>query len=268
MNPLPGGALPGGGPPAPTFPLVAVKDLIMAGLRIAGITDRPQRTPSPDQFAECLPILNRMSGIWSTNRMNVYTIDISAYPLVAGRKTYTIGGPGLGADFDAPRPLSIDRANIIVNTTSPVVRTPVAILNDQQWREINVQDIPNGIPSKLYNDGAFPLSTIYLWTQALTTYQLELYTWRALPRFASINDQVFLPDGYETAIVYNLAVYFATQFPTQQRMLRESYQIARESLAAIQHLNAPDTMMRCDPSVLGGSRRGGWSYLTGRSQNS
>jgi hypothetical protein len=242
---------------------VALSTLITAGYRIAGISLRAGRTPSPEQYVEGLAIALRMFGSWNCDRFKIYGEQISVYNLIAGKKIYTIGGPGLGADFDAARPEQLVAAQIILNTT-PASRNPVKILTPQEWRDIRVQDIPNTIPSRLYYDLGFPLANIYLWGQALTTYQLELYTTLLLPTFTAITNTVILPPGYDLAITYNLGKLYATNDPARSTMTPAAYKIADDSLMAVESINAPRPIMRCDASVLSGRQANArWSYLTG-----
>ena len=240
---------------------VELSTLLYAAFRIAGITDRPGRTPSTDQIGDAIPTLNRLLGSWDIDRSKIFTIEIDAYDLVPGQKTYQIG-PG-GADFPAAlRPTEIENANIIVNTTSPVVREPVHLLTSREWAAIQLQDISGTIPWALYNDYAMAgsgYSTLYLYGQALATYQLELFTWQQLQKFVSPSDSVLFPNGYEHAIVWNLALLIAASFPTQAKIMPEARVVAWDALNAIQGKNATAPTMKVDPAIVnaGGGRRGG-----------
>ena len=290
-----GTGLWGGSPPV-TSPLGSaspVSSLITAALRIAGITLAPGRTPSPEQFAEAIPTLNRMLASWSINRLDIYTIDIVPFTLTPGKKIYTIGVDPTGqkkADFAGPRPVLIERASIIfgnpINSIwddpgfqwdsasnwdgtpgiSTPIRRPIELIDDEQWQQIRVQDIPQGLPSKLYDDYSYPLSNLYFWTQPALAYQVELYYWHALPTFATLNDAVVLPPGYERAITFNLAREIAAMYPTNSHMAPMSYQIAKEALEAIETVNAPTPRLQADEAVINAGRRSGgrpFNYLTG-----
>lgn len=264
VNPF-GTAQFGGAGGAGVVPGTQLQTLLYAAFRIAGVTDRPGRTPSIDQFGDAIPTLNRMLGLWSIDPLRITGIVINAYPLVPGQKTYQIG-PG-GADFPAAaRPIEIQSANVIVNTTTPVVREEIRLITPQQWAAISVQDIPGTIPWALYNDAGTPYSTLYLYGQALTTYQLELFTWQAIPSFAAVTDIVVLPPGYEEAIVWNLAIRLAAVFPTQQQMNPRAEIFARDALSAIESFNSLPTTMKCDPAIVragGGRAFDYYAYLNG-----
>lgn len=256
-----GGSTWGGSAGGVGTPGVPALELIQSALRIAGITLAPGRGPNAAQQAEALQLLNRMIGSWNCDPLKIYTTLIAVYGLVAGQKSYTIGGPGLDANFDAARPQEIKFANIIISS-NPAIRQHLKVLDDHEWRAIRIQDIPNTIPTKLYNDGGYPLSTIYLWGQPLTTYQLELYTWQMLPSFETVADTVTLPPGYEEAITFNLAARIAAHYPHQTNMAPASYALARTSLQTIQRRNAPAPVLRCDTGASSG-RRGGFNWMIG-----
>lgn len=253
------GAGPGGSD-TPVVPGVFLNKLIYAAFRIAGITDRPGRTASDDQVnADGFPIFQRMISAWNIDGFIIFSKQISEYPLVAGQKIYTIGGPGAGADFDAPRPNFIAAAYLLW-PTSPELTTELRVLTDQEWGRIPIKDISGAPPNSIYMDGNYPIANIYVFYQAPAGYTLQLYTWQKLPTFATPTDFVSLPDGYEKAITYNLAKEVAMNFPTQQRMAERSYKEAESSLTAIRGLNAGCPSLRSEAAYLNGRGRAGVGY--------
>lgn len=241
-----------------TVATVLVSDMLYAALRIAGILGGAGHGPGAEQLKDSLNALNRMVSSWNIDPLNIYQRRIDVWDLVAGTYIYTIGPSG---DFDTTRPNAIDQANIIINTTSPVYRQPLGILITQQWSRIRYQEIGGGtIPCELYMDGGNPLRTLYLSYPPDAAYQLELYTWQALGQAAETSDELAMPDGYEEAIVYNLAKRIASLWRT--KLTDEALVIARESLARVQAHNAVTPVMQCDTGVMG--RRGRyWDYRTG-----
>jgi hypothetical protein len=227
-----------GGSAAAPGPVVQVADgLLYPALRKANITIGPQRTPSTAQFQDAIEELNRLTGSLHCDRLFIYSIAASTFPLT-GAKTYTIGQDPIGAtqaDFDAPRPQAIESANIV--TQDGALRYPLAIVTDLQWAQISMQDLPDTIPEVLYNDRAYPLSTLYLYGQPVSGYQLELFVWTLVPQFVALTDVVLLPPGYEDALVLNLACRLAPHFQRELNPL--VLQQARESLMRLESLNAP-----------------------------
>ena len=233
-----------GGGQAPG-PIIQVgQGLLYPALRKAAITLGPQRTPSPAQFQDAIEELTRLIASLNIDRYNIYSRYTISAPLNGG-KTYTIGIDPQGfvtADFNVPRPNGIEAANIISNQTPPF-RYPLALVTEQQWSKIRVQDIPNTIPQVMYNDRAYPIATLYLWGQPFAGYLLELYCWHSVPTFQALTDVVVLPDGYVDALVLNLAVRLVTHFPLAPNVPRQVdpnlYQQAREALMRVESLNAP-----------------------------
>lgn len=251
-----GGA--GGGGAAP--PAGAIKlgtGILNPAFRIAGITKRPMRTPSPDQYAEAVPVLNRLFGSWDTDRLNIFTVQPSIFPLVANQLEYTIGP---GGNFNVPAPEKIEDANVIL-AGSPPLRQPLGILDEKAFSQIRLQLIPGAIPTAIYPDYDFPLGNISVYPQCEAGLQLELYMWQVLPVFSAVTDAVVLPLGYERAMVLNLAVELALMYPLESELLPGAEDKANMALAAIQSKNAPVPRLTNDASGL--STRGnaeGWNW--------
>jgi len=226
------------GGPAVSAGCHPVSGLVYAAYRKAGVTLGPGRTPSPAQFQDAIDELNRLVASWEIDRLNIYSIQIETFTLT-GKKAYTIGYGTIGAaDFTAPRPVLIEHANVVRGI--PVLRYPLALITDQLWSMIRFQDIPNTIPQALYNDRAYPVSTLYIWGQPTAGDQLEIYVWTPLGTFASVGDCVQLPPGYEDAIVLNLAVRLAPHF--QLPVNPDVRMDAQKSLMRIESINAPQPM--------------------------
>lgn len=246
---------------------MTVRSLIQQALRLCGALSAPGRSAADSEHeTEALDVLNALLGSWNAERLNIYTISAATYPLVSNQQAYTIGQDPAGiltADFNAPRPQEIQQANIILTGSSAPLHRPLKPIGDQEWANIRIQEIW-AIPQKLYNDGAYPLSTLYLWPgPGDSTYELELYTWQALSTFASIDDAVTLPPGYDRALIYNLAVELSPRYP-RAPMSPLVMKTAIDSKAAIQRRNINPAPISCDPALMSseGTRRS-WNYLTG-----
>jgi hypothetical protein len=231
-------ALFGGGVPPGTITIQVSHGILYPALRKAGVTLGPGRTPSPAQFQDAIDELNRLAGSLNCDRLFIYSITRSEYPLDPPKASYTIGqspDPFEPVDFRAQRPQLIERANIITSQQS--IRYPLVLAGDLQWADIPLQEMPNTIPQILYNDRAFPVSTLYLWGQPMSGQVLELFTWTQVPYFLTITDVVLLPLQYFDALVLNLAVRLAPHF---QKVLDQNVrEDARISLMRLESINAP-----------------------------
>lgn len=231
-----------GGPAVPSgfVPHQVGKGILYPALRKAGVTLGPQRTPSPAQFQDAIDELNRLAGSLNCDRLFIYSIARNEYPLDPAKATYTIGespDPFAEIDFRAQRPQLIERANIISGSSELAVTYPLGLATDLQWADIGVRQMPDSIPQILYNDRAYPVSTLYFWGQPASGQVLELFTWVQVPAFQNVTDVVLLPMQYEDALVLNLAVRLAPHF---QKVLDQNVrEDARVALMHLRSINAP-----------------------------
>lgn len=184
-----------------------VRDLIKASLRLIGASATGE-TPSADEQQDAFSSLNRMLDRWSTEGLNIYAITREEFSLTGGTGSYTIGSSGT---FNTSRPVEIVAATIELQSSTPTVETPVEIISAIEWAEITVKDL-QGIPTKLYAEGTYPLETLNLWPTPNTTDKLVLYSKKSLTAFATVSTTVSLPPGYEDALVYNLAMRLAPEY--------------------------------------------------------
>lgn len=225
-------------------------DLLKPALRLAGITERPGRGPSPDQTTEAIGVVNRMLASWSCNRLDIFKTSIDRYALSPIQTTYFIGPNG---DFDAPRPIHIERANVVLLNTFPELHYHVHILDVDEWAAKTIPELMGGAwPYDLYDDYDVPDSKLYLYPLTAQPADLELFTWQELKHdFAALTDAVVLPTGYEEAIVLNLAVKIAAYYPKQATLDPDVRRQAGLALAAIESRNAPVPKMTSDTIGLG-----------------
>jgi hypothetical protein len=229
----------GGGQTPGLQPRQVGPGLLYPALRKAGVTLGPGRTPSPAQFQDAIDELNRLTASLNCDRLFIYSMARSEYPLNPPKATYTIGFPADpfdDVDFPAERPQMIESANIISGAGSPL-RYPLQVATDLQWAGLTLQSLPGTIPQVLYNDRAYPVSTLYLWGQPAAGQILELYTWARVPEFQTITDVVLVPQQYEDAMVLNLAVRLAPHF--QLPVNGDVRNDAQKSLMRLESINAP-----------------------------
>jgi len=193
-----------------------------------------------------------LSG-WNCDGHKIFQTAITAYPLISNQKIYTIGP---GANLDGPRPVNIRNADFIF-PTNPLVRRHIRMIDDEEWSRIGVQDIPGAPPYLLYYDHGYDSNgygQIYLRGQPPAGYQLELYTWQGLKAtFTAVTDAVILPDGYEDAIVTNLALRAGSLYPLDAHLGPLAVQEARSALQALMILNVRIPDLRSEAAYQGHS---------------
>ncbi len=225
-------------------------ELIRSSLRLIQEL-APGQTQHADDDNDALFVLNSMLDGWSIDRLNIYHIKRSDHTLVANQSSYTIG---TGGNFNVARPVRIDNAGIILDDGS---EKPLSILDPDEYAMVWQKTFATPIPWGLYCDYQHPLASLFLVPVASVAYGLALYSWQVLSSIASVATTISFPPGYADAIRYNLAVRLA---PEWGRVLRPDVKdLAVETRAKIQMLNAPAPIMRVDPAyALGGDRRRGF----------
>jgi len=240
---------------------LTVKNLIETALRLCGVMLAPGRGASQEQQAEGLAVLNSLVDSWATERLMVYSTPRTLFDLQAGKAEYTIGPNG---DFDTVRPPRIERAGLVwlANPTDPEEITLRVCRNVGEWQAIALKATTSTMPDTLWYDPAHPQGIIHLSPVPTVASQLALYPWTLIGQFATVNDDVSLPYGYQRALEYNLAVELAARNPARQ-VSPLVFQMAVDSKAKIKALNIQPIILRCDSALFGGGNGGRFDVLTG-----
>jgi len=247
---------------------IKVKDCILyRALRLARVTGGPGRTPNPEQYVDALISLNGLLDSLNINRSAIYTVQPARYTLSPPKKFYTIGIDPLGltiADFNAPRPIYIQDARLILTSSPSPVFLPLKVIRqDSAWASIVVREMPSTIPLYIYPDNDSPIEKLYFWPYPTQTNDVELWTWEPLTQFASLDDPVIAPTGYMDMLVYQLAVRLGDQFGTAAAMSANVISDARKMLGRVKALNEPNVPMGSADYGTRGTPTADFNYMTG-----
>lgn len=245
---------------------MTAQELIATSLTLAGQLG-PGRGASLSESNVALEALNSMIGTWATQRLTVPVIGMDEYTLTPSTADYTIGS---GGDFDAARPVKIERANLVwLTDPSAPLHQPISVITVDDWAEIRLPALESTAPTKLYYRASYPLGLIKLWPVPTDANRLELFTQQPLTRIATTSATLeFVPDppGYEEAVKFNLAVRLKLLFPkamlASPAQLALVHQLARESLGNLKRMNNVTPVLRCEPMGLSGEA-GRFDYRTG-----
>jgi hypothetical protein len=191
--------------------------------------------------------LNSLLESWSIRRLFIFNVGIASYPLIASNPNYQIGPGGV---FVAPRPLRIDAARILLNVNNNYVGVKdLKILTLQQFVELSDKLATAAIPEKLYNDGAYPNSTLSLYPAptCVIPSKLELSTWSPLPQFADLLTSYSFPPGYYDALVWSMVVELGPGYnkpPSEAQAAK-----ALEYMKAIQDINRENGLADMMPAM-------------------
>ncbi len=233
--------------------MATASQIILRGLRLLGDKVIGDTLTSAEQ-TEYLYVLNSMLDSWRIDKLLVYRILENTFTLQVGFDTYTVGA---GGNFNIERPDRLEDTCFIMyqNTQHPVRVVDEATLTAQQTQA------QTQMPRMIYLDPAFPLANVFFDYTPDKAYEFHLKTWSSLQQFATINDALVLPPGFQRALESNFAMEVA---PGYLNASPELVKIAKESKTKIMQQNVRTTFLTLDPGVTQGRRmRSGSSILTG-----
>jgi hypothetical protein len=227
------------------------RDLVTASLRLIGAT-APGESLAASEATDGLAALNRMLDSWSNDGMLIHAITAETpYTLTVSDGSYTIGASG---DITT-RPMSIEKAVIRDGTTD----YPLMRLTLSEYSAIVDKSQESTYPTHFYDDGGYPQRTIKLWPVPSAAHSLVLWTKRPLTQVATLDTSLSLPQGYERALVYNLAVEVSPEYGKQ--ISDVIMMTAIESKAAIKRSNHRPILLTPDATPAG--RSGSFNIYTG-----
>lgn len=215
-----------------------------------------------------LEAINDLLDSWSQRTAFVPVIARERFDLVANQggpdNPYTIGP---GGDFDTERPSnqgSLVSANLILTSTSPEVRVPLAIYTDQAYDANALPGMSNSQPTGLYYSPTYQddLGSIFLWpVPDVNTNDLELFLQKSVAQFANLTTTYYVPSGWPLALKYNAADLLQTDFgrtlsPAAQR-------IATASVGTIKRANLTLSDLMSDASMFTSGRSTIFNIQTG-----
>jgi hypothetical protein len=191
------------------------EELIADALRLCGALGASEPVdPTDQQLVD--RTLRRMVGDWANQFLTAYAHARTQFNLTSGQSVYTLGPTG---NWVAPRPTVINGWSVIpdrtITDTIEIPRGRPTTL--EQWQRIGVKTTTGAFPSHLYPDNTISSAGL----TNVTVYPVPdnslaavvLYMPVSIPQFAaSMSLDVVLPDGYEQALVTNLAILAAPYF--------------------------------------------------------
>jgi hypothetical protein len=220
-------------------------------------------TMSAEQADLALGKLQRLFNNWNAERRAVYAAAFLEFTLTPSLLPHTIGPTG--ATFSATiRPVSIDGAYLILNTSSPAVNLPITVRDVAWWREQTVPDLTSSVPTDLYYEPTFPNGSLYFWPVPTVAYGVGLQARVLLDDTITLDQSFNLPPGYQDATTLTLAEMLVTTFGRDMPPLLPKE--ARDSRARV-FANNDQTprLMTADYGMQGasGNPRPTWNYLDG-----
>jgi|SRR6185503_5475358 len=171
---------------------------------------------------------------------------------------YTIPG-----DFKMDRPLRITNAFTRIYTQGSGLDYPITIVDQKRYVDIGFKAIQAPWPIVLWYNPTYPLGTLFFYQSPSGTAQLHLYSDTVLTNFASLTQEVGLPQGYSRALKRALARDLASEYGAiwtqqQEKLYKEGYDYVK-SLNAV-----PTPVANYDPELIQHARTdAGWILYGG-----
>src|SRR5262252_595344 len=197
-----------------------VSDLIKKSLQLIGVVAAGE-TPSPEDLNDGFDKLNMLVRSWNAQQLPLFAISKQTVTLT-GANSYNL----------ATRTLRIKSATVI--TSIGTSQSP-AIVDVLGWNGIPDKTRTGVFAESLFCDYAYPTAAVYL-TPRPASGTLEIWAHPALAQFTSTSQVIDLPDGFERALCYALAIDLAPEYGRSAPP--EVVDIANESKNAITQLNA------------------------------
>lgn len=164
--------------------------------------------------------LNQLLSSWSNEQVMVHLQTHTAFSggVVAGTSSYTVGTAG--ALVTAARPVRI----VAWTSVSGSFRRGGPVISFDELRAKSQNDTARRsvLPEMVAADSGFPNINIEIFpTPDTGPGTLSLDYWTPLVAFAAVGDTVTLPDGYEDALHFNLAVALAPHYNIGKSVARE-----------------------------------------------
>lgn len=242
------------------------RDIITAALQEIGVI-APGDPVTADDLAWGLLKLNQLLDKWNAEKKYIYSVNFANYVLTPNHQPHTIGP---GGNFNVTqRPVKVENANLIINTSVPNVTQPLFIRDADWWANNRVQTLTSNFPTDLYYEPEFPLGFLNLWPIALQAYGLQLETWTLLQQFADVDTvAVTLPPGYFAAIELSLAEMLCAAY--ERDPSASLVQQARDARLVVKGANYPGgpRIATRDPGIPGSqvTRKSNWNWLTGQTR--
>jgi hypothetical protein len=166
--------------------------------------------------------LNRILDAWNAEHAASYAQQFVTFTLTPSLSPHTIG-PSPAVWIQTVRPVSIESASLILDSSTPSVYLPITLRDAQWWAGQQVPALETSFPTDCYYEPAWPSGNLYFWPVPTTAYDVELEIRRLLAQVA-LSDTFSLPPGYQEALTLTLAEQCARPFgrPLEPTLVRDA----------------------------------------------
>jgi hypothetical protein len=248
--------------------MTTTRQLFTGALRLINAVQANEEVSAADMNVT-MSAFNALIDSMANDQLNIYTFTPLRFVLQPGKASYLLGpaldvqGNPTGADWVTERPMRIENAKVILyptisgegTTLDPYVVTatqstlfvPLELVSDEKYADITIRALQSTWPLQMYDNGAYPVRTIKVWPVPQQQYAVELWMWNPLATYATLDDELSLPPGYERYLRFKLAVEIAAEFG---KTISDTLKIALiEAESSVKRLNQQHPLT--NPSSLG-----------------
>lgn len=223
-------------------------DIIKRSLRLLGVSAQGE-TPGANESKEALIALNAMIESWSNESLMLYTVTNNLFTVTAGTASYTIGSPSSGAVWESG---CVFRPGILSDPSAFVRQGetdyPVEYYSNDRF-QIIANKVEAGFPNKWTCDWEYPIATIRIYpVPSESGLQFGISELNQLTKFATLSDVLVLPNGYQDALAYNLAVALAPEYGLEASATVVDR--ANTSKFNIKRINSEPVLLEADEALL------------------
>ena len=218
------------------------------------------KRPSQSAASDIILAYTISGALYYREQRDRFNVEYLLSPTTPGKLVKVGMSTGNRLQFEfygAPNENNPTELKIGQNTVS----LPVKKLNDEQFADITLRGVRTTIPQYFFDNGNYPMRGINLWPIPKDAKYVELWMWQPLLTFDSIDEEINLPDGYERAIKFNLALELAPEFMKSVPGIVSN--TAATSLMEIQRLNQEHPIRLSSARNRFGNGVYGFNYITG-----
>lgn len=226
--------------------MAKILDIIKAARRKLNI-DAVGDTLNDEDAQEGLGVLNDVVSDWNSQGLFLYATKEISTTLTAGKNPHTIYAD-VAADINDVRPTQIKYALI----RSSGVDYPLEIMTEREYFGITSKATESDIPTHIMYRPEYPAGKIYLYPAPLSAANLVMTVNMKISAFSTINDDVSLPEGYETALKYGLAIMIGDAVGKPQNFGTSIYSAYARIVRNLKTVNMTPLVPALDSALSGG----------------
>lgn len=226
--------------------MTTARTLIKKALLEIGALTKSEE-PSDDEANDGLDTLNALLSSWSNFSANIYSRTQETFPLTSAA-SYLIGD---GQVFNTTRPIQIIDAYVTLGT----IDYPLELINQELYDDIAFK-ANQGIPQFLTYNNGYPYGKITLYPVPVSVTSVTILSEKAITNFPTLDTLMVLPEGWERAIIKNLAIELASQYSQPVTPVLEK--AAQKSLGAIKLAVVRSRPVEVNPVIVRGNVYNGW----------